>query len=381
MIAAALVLAVAAGPRVTVDLLSNQAFRTLVLRGGGPARSVAARGDGLLVDGRLVPELVLPPGRWRVDLAGGPPRGYEGVLVFRGVDGVVHVRGELDLEPYVAGVVASEALPGTPPAALEALAIVVRSYALAARERHTDGGLCDLAHCQLLRGGRMARAHRAAAARAARATKGEVLVLPSGEIAQASFHAACGGHTADPREIFGSAKSGGGARLDAGCAGPSWAAELTPPTVAAAVRGALAADPGAAARVRSAVHAGDIVLLSGEGGWVARVEARDGAWRVSGDMFARALDAAAGRGRILSGRFVVADVDGRVVVHGMGHGHGVGLCQAGAARWAREGEDARAILARYFPGATVSGAANAGRGCPSVRGAGRAGCGAVAISR
>lgn len=355
MITAALALTVmlAAGPRVTVDVLSRQAPRGLVLRGGGAVRSIAARGDVLLVDGRPAAEVVLPPGRWRIDLPGGSPHVYEGLLVLRAVDGVVRVRGELALEPYVASVVASEALPGTPPAALEALAIVARSYALAARDRHADGALCDLAHCQLLGSGGLAPEHRAAAVRAARATMGEVLVLPSGEIAEAAFHAACGGHTAAPREVFGSARSGGGARPDPGCVGPEWSSELTPESVAAAIRSALSAAPRAAAAVRSEVRAGDVVLLPGAGGWLSRVEARDGSWRLSGDAFARALDAAAGRGRVRSGRFTVADVDGRVAIHGTGHGHGVGLCQAGAARWAGQGEDRRAILARYFPGATV----------------------------
>lgn len=345
--ALALALAVCAGPRVSVEVLSRQAPRALVVRGGGVVRSVAARGDGLTVDGRPVPALQLPGGRWRIELPAGPPRLYEGALALRAEGGIVRVHAELDLEPYVAGVVASEALPGTPAAALEALAVVVRSYALAARDRHAGGGLCDLAHCQLLRAGGIARGHRAAAARAARATRREVLILPSGEIASATFHAACGGHTADPREVFGAATSGGAPRPDPGCAGPEWSAALGPAVLADAVRRALAPDP-AAASVPPALHARDLLLRPGAGGWVGRVEARDGSWRVSGDAFARALDAAAGRGRIRSGRFAVADADGGVTLHGAGHGHGVGLCQAGAARWARDGADRREILERYF---------------------------------
>lgn len=219
MIPALLAVALAAGPRVAVDVLAKQAPRSLTVRGGGAVRSVAARGDVLVVDGRAVPALdgraapalALPPGRWRVELAGAPPRVYAGALALRAEAGIVRVRADLELEPYVAGVVASEATPDTPPAALEALAVAVRSYALAARDRHAGGALCDLAHCQLLRAG-VAAPLRAAAARAARATAGEVLVLPTGELAAAAFHAACGGHTADPREAFGSAASPRGRR-------------------------------------------------------------------------------------------------------------------------------------------------------------------------
>ncbi len=56
----------------------------------------------------------------------------------------------VDLEDYVAGVVAAEA-PATATAAVrEALAIAARSYAIAMRGRHADEGfdVCDLTHCQ-----------------------------------------------------------------------------------------------------------------------------------------------------------------------------------------------------------------------------------------
>ncbi len=347
-----LALALAAGPGVAVDLLSKQAPRMLVVRGAGTTRSIAARGDGLLVDGRPVPRVGLPGGTWRIEVPGGPSGTYAGALVFRAEGGVVTIRGELELEPYVAAVVASETRPGTPPAALDAQAVAVRSYALAAHERHPGGALCDLAHCQLLRAGGIPPDHLAAARRAARATAGEVLVLPDGEIAAAAFHAACGGHTAEPREAFGAGASAGAAVVDPGCAGPAWRAEVDPVRLARAVRGALAGAAGAGAVGRRLVAA-DVVLAPGAGGWIARVEAAGGGWRLSGDAFARALDAALGRGRVRSSRFSLTDEDGRVVVRGSGHGHGVGLCQAGAARGAAAGEDHRAILARYYPGVAL----------------------------
>jgi len=44
-----------------------------------------------------------------------------------------------------------------------------------------------------------------------------------------------------------------------------------------------------------------------------------------------------------------------VTLSGVGHGHGLGLCQRGAAAMAREGRDFRAILAHYYPN-TILGA-------------------------
>jgi stage II sporulation protein D len=44
-------------------------------------------------------------------------------------------------------------------------------------------------------------------------------------------------------------------------------------------------------------------------------------------------------------------------LRGVGHGHGVGMCQWGAIGRARAGQDARTILQHYYPG-TVVGAAD-----------------------
>lgn len=46
--------------------------------------------------------------------------------------------------------------------------------------------------------------------------------------------------------------------------------------------------------------------------------------------------------------------EGNVVFHGRGWGHGVGLCQIGAAVMAEEGYAYRDILSHYYPGAILS---------------------------
>ena len=43
----------------------------------------------------------------------------------------------------------------------------------------------------------------------------------------------------------------------------------------------------------------------------------------------------------------------RLTLHGMGYGHGVGMCQWGAIGRARAGQDFRTILRTYYPGTTV----------------------------
>ncbi|ACL65270.1 SpoIID/LytB domain protein [Anaeromyxobacter dehalogenans 2CP-1] len=352
--------AAAAGPSIEVELLARLAPRRIELEGGGRRRSVAAAGDGLRVDGEPAGAVLsLPVRTWRIvpGAAAGPaarPRTYRAALRIRAERGVLRVRATLALEDYVAGVVASEALPGTPREALRALAVVARSYALAAPPRHPEGARCDLAHCQLLRGGGADRAHEAAARAAARATAGEVLRLPGGAVAAAPFHAACGGHTADPRQAFGGEGTGAAAVADPGCPPARWRAALDPAALAAAVRAALAAsDPAGAAAVPARLGAPDLAVRAGAGGWVTQVAGAGGGWALGGDAFARAADASAGRGVVRSSRFRLGGGAGPPVLEGAGHGHGVGLCQAGAARRARGGEGYRGILRAYFPAATV----------------------------
>src|SRR6266516_372512 len=100
----------------------------------------------------------------------------------------------LPLETYVARVLAGEAARDTPPAALEALAITVRTFALANRGRHHADGfdVCDQTHCQVL------RPATAATERAARATAGRVLLVGDSSIASVFYSASCGGRTEIP---------------------------------------------------------------------------------------------------------------------------------------------------------------------------------------
>jgi SpoIID/LytB domain protein len=90
----------------------------------------------------------------------------------------------IGIEEYVAGVVAGEAVRDSSPAALEALAITIRTFAIAnlGRHRGENFDLCDTTHCQVLR-----RA-TPATTRAAEATSGRIL-LDRGAAASIYFSA------------------------------------------------------------------------------------------------------------------------------------------------------------------------------------------------
>jgi stage II sporulation protein D len=293
--------------------------------------------------------LLLPEAPWTVAAPGAAPRHYRGRLSVRGAEDELQLFLEMPLERYVAEVVAGESVPGTPEEALRALAVVVRSFVLAQGPRHTDADVCDLAHCQVLRGTGVVSEHRVRARAAAESTRGQVLVLASGAVAETPFHAACGGHTADPRQVLGSAGTGAASVADPGCPARAWATAV--PLVA--FRAALGPLLEGTGLEGGALDPAQLDLVSGAGGYTVQVVERGTGRRARGDAVARALDRTLGWGRVRSGRFVFRAEGAVVRVEGSGLGHGLGLCQAGAARLAAEGESYRAILAHYFPRAAL----------------------------
>src|SRR5438552_6781531 len=131
----------------------------------------------------------------------------------------------LPLETYVARVLAGEALPDSPPAALEALAITIRTYTLANRGKHRAEGfdLCDQTHCQVM------RSATPATEAAALATRGRALWY-RGQLATVFYSASCGGRTEKPSNVWRDADDPPylPSRHDDGCGGmPEWTTELS----------------------------------------------------------------------------------------------------------------------------------------------------------
>jgi stage II sporulation protein D len=267
----------------------------------------------------------------------------------------------LPTESYVERVVTSEGSAADSPESLKALAIVVRSFALHEAHGHTEYDLCDSTHCQLLHwGGNPAR--RAAAHAATLATAGETLWF-HGARAEAWFHQNCGGRTASPAELWPGRKQMPwlASRTDSYCTASgarAWSANLSLSELTAA----LAADGLVRPGWKSLT-----VARRGESG--RAVTLRADSTEFSAEAFRLAVGRSLGWNRILSTWFEVTRQGDRFLFHGRGSGHGVGLCQAGAAAMAAEGQDSSKILAQYFPGAAVADEAS-GLSWQSVRGQG-----------
>ncbi len=236
-------------------------------------------------------------------------RRYRGQLVIRPGNGELNAVVTMDLEVAVASIVASELETETPMEALKAQAVMARSYLLAGGKRHRDAGFCDTTHCQFLRSAPGANTD---AARAAASTAGLVLKW-QGRAFPAMYSASCGGKTHSLRDI-GYEPAGY----------PYYAVEC--------------------ARCREAPER-----------WRRELQKEDA--DALGTKMSEAARVRAGRklgwNAVPSNNYRLQRTETGAELVGVGRGHGVGLCQRGAAAMAASGKDFRAILAHYFPNTTV----------------------------
>jgi stage II sporulation protein D len=251
---------------------------------------------------------------------------------------------EMALEDYVARVLAGEAVPRSAPAALEALAITARTFALANRGRHAREGfdLCTLTHCQVL------REPYAAVAAAARATAGEILTW-RGAPASVYYTASCGGRTERPSAVWPGASDPAylPVQKDDGCDGnPRWTTEiagqdLTRALRAAGYRGGMVRD----VRVRARSGSGRVAVLEMRG---------MSPETITGQALRMAVGRTLGWQLLKSTDFDVHRSGRGYRFAGRGFGHGVGFCVIGSARRAGRGASRTALLQQYFPGTAIT---------------------------
>ena len=212
----------------------------------------------------------------------------------------------MDLEVAVASAVAAESPPGATLEALKAQAVVTRSYYVATRGRHVNFDFCDTTHCQFLR---QPPGPSHPASLAATATEGLVLAWRDAPLA-ALFSADCGGRTRTLAEL--GIPADGYPYFPVECpscrtASSAWETHLN---------------------LRDAEP-----LLAAKNLEQARLE----------------LGRKLGWGVVPGSNYQARREGEKFVVRGRGAGHGLGLCQKGAAAMAAEGAGFRQILARYFP--------------------------------
>lgn len=264
----------------------------------------------------------------------------------------------VNIEDYIRGVVPNELSSGAPSQfeALKAQAVAARTYALAHLGAYSSKGfdLCATQSCQVYRG---AASEHPLSDRAVAETRG-VLATWRGRPIRAYYTSACGGHTESGRDVFddnapylrgvecavrGHAEwpiqSERAAHSDA------WEVRLTPAQVLSTL-----ARYGTVGPIRDLVP-----HRTGASGRVVELEVIG----AEGKMLLRGVKVRWGLG-LPESLFVIGretTPDGaveRFVITGFGRGHGVGLCQLGAAAMARSGASFVAILKHYYTGITLT---------------------------
>ncbi len=244
----------------------------------------------------------------------------------------------LDLEDYIGAALNGEAGVFTSAAALEAMAVTIRTYARVNAGRHRAEGydFCDTTHCQ-----RLLRSPAPQRVRAAVEATNGLILWARGRPAEVFFHRNCGGRTEDAGAVWpGASRPWLPIQPDEACArvGPrDWTARIALKDLAQAVGLARIR----ALRVASHTPSGRVAAL----------------WSDAGPLAAEQLHLAVGRAlgwNYLKSRLYEVHIEGNEAVFaGRGSGHGVGLCQDGAEARGQASQTAEQILASYFPGTRV----------------------------
>jgi peptidoglycan hydrolase-like amidase len=277
---------------------------------------IHVRGDNVVLDvgGRVLraSELTVTsresgPVDFNLAVPGKIKRHYRGTLElkpdFRGLTAVV----TMDLETAVASVVGAEGTVDTPSEALKALAVAARSYFVAGKGRHRDFDFCDTTHCQFLREPLASNT----AAQAISATRGLVIAYQSQPLA-AMYTRSCSGRTRTPAELG------------------------LPP----------AAYPYYSVDCK--------YCRQHPSRWESRLSAADAETLHGSNESSRLrLGRSIGWSAVPSNNYVMRREGEQAILQGVGQGHGMGLCQAGAQAMAEEGADFHEILAHYYPNTVI----------------------------
>ena len=331
--------------------------------------------------------------------------------VFRGALRIISrpegltVINDVPLEEYVTSVISSEMSASCPSELLKAHAVISRSWLLFpkenaaeaarqplarqqhqivrwyGREAHPDFDVCADDHCQRYQG--ITKAFSDAASEAVNATRGELL-LYAGRICDARFSKCCGAVTeqystawedqdipylksiydgpaesssynpeslirSDPPAYCNTRDVSLLARILPGFDQETqdfyrWRVEYSAEELRDLIKARLGVDLGTVRDLQS--------LARGPSGRIYRL-------KITGErdyvVIGKELEIrrALSRSHLYSSAFVVDKEAGRFVLRGAGWGHGVGLCQIGAAVMASQGKGYKEILVHYYRGTTV----------------------------
>lgn len=284
-------------------------------------------------------------GAYRLASSGeGDPIVYSAPLEIRASSGRLVMVLTVSAEEYVADVLAAEAGTFRSAESLKAMAVAVRTFAAHFRGRHAAEGfdLCDSTHCQAVRWAAPPERLTAAVA----ATDSELVWFRAAPAAT-YYHRSCGGVTEDGSAFDRTLKLPYLVRQeDPACSvsRDEWRSELGKDEIRRALAELGVETPARVERVA--------IVGRTASGRAARLSLGNGS-SVKAEQLRRAIGRGLGWDRIRSDLYEISDNGAAVIFHGRGQGHGVGLCQAGAAAMGDQGKSYREILAFYYPGTNI----------------------------
>lgn len=266
----------------------------------------------------------------------------------RGVDLIAYV----PLEQYVAGVVASEMPAQWPVQTLKAQAVAARSYVVAVqkerqkRDFDVEASVLD----QVFRDITHEKKSKFENVKTAVAeTQGLILHLKDRPL-KAFFHSRCGGHTSLAKDVWGGGLSAGttkdhscGLNDEGASRSARWSLRLSKKELEE-----LLGRRFQMSKPRVLLNSKKVVRSQGRITSVP-VQIEDRFVFISGNE----LRSIVGFDRLKSTLFTVEDLGEDWKLEGLGHGHGVGLCQWGSRHLARQGLQYRDILKHYYPLAKI----------------------------
>ncbi|MCL6589693.1 MAG: SpoIID/LytB domain-containing protein [Firmicutes bacterium] len=303
--------------------------------------------------------------------AGREDRSYRGDFLFLPKESGITIVNRVNLEEYLYGVVPAEMSPSWPQAALEAQAVAARTYALANLKSYEARGFDLLATVasQVYSG---VGIERKTTNQAVDATRGQVLRY-NGKLISAFYTGNNGGYSNDSRDIWGFSLPYLQAVPDKNLSrsGPFSPADLAEWLASRPLT--YSSNPQYSGRsqyrwvlwvsrtdlenrLKLGGKLGRITAVAvtgrGQSGVVTKVNiyGTAGNYTVTGDSIRSKL------GGLRSNLFIVEPKFGKdglpdcFIFYGGGWGHGVGMCQSGAAGMAADGYKCPEILAHYYPG-------------------------------
>jgi stage II sporulation protein D len=289
------------------------------------------------------------------------PRTYPGLVRLRVSDeGLIDATNEVDIETYVAAVVAEEVWPTFETEAYRAQAIVARTYALYQMQRRRSRSYdITAAEASQVYDGLRTDEVGVRASRAAAYTRGVVCTHPvdgTDRLFSTYYHAACGGMT-QSASIFGQADDiaplAGGVVCDFCKIAPGNTYRWGPVTLSKRelMDRLVARYP----QLESlGVPVAIDVVERAAGGRPKRIRLTGSNGKTHA-MLAERFRLAVGA-RLMRSTCCDIRLDGPNVIleNGKGFGHGLGLCQWGAQAQALAGKKAGEILRYYYPGAKLT---------------------------